>query len=77
MTEKAILELARMVSDAADRVDRVNKRLVYCIIGLAFCFCAAITVMTGFYFLGDYQYPEVTQEAVQTGTGQTVQQNIK
>ena len=81
MTEDVLKELVKITTDALSQVDAVNKKLVNLVVILAIIsgltIVGVIAVCCGFYFLSDYQYPDMTQTSLQsTGSTQEVSQKI-
>lgn len=83
MRDILLEELTKITTNAIDQVDKVNQKLVRIIIVLAIVFgitiVGVVSAFCGFYFLSDYQYPEVTQQTQQdvNGIKQEVKQQIK
>lgn len=65
MRDNIMSDITKIATESLQYIDKVNKRLIMVIIILSALFCTTIAAMTGLYFLSDYQYPQITQEASQ------------
>ena len=83
MRDILLEELTKITTNAIDQVDKVNQKLVKIIVITIVVFgitvVGLVSAFCGFYFLSDYQYPEVTQETQQdvNGIKQEVKQEVK
>lgn len=72
MRDNLINDLTKMTTAVIEQNDNINKKLIRIIIIQTIVLCiTAIGIpafLAGFYFLSDYQYPEVSQEAKQQMT---------
>lgn len=82
MRDNLLEELTKMTTKAIDQVDIVNQRLIRLIIIISIVsgltIIGTICACCGFYFLSDYQYPEVSQTTTQDNgiTTQEINQKI-
>lgn len=58
--ENLINESIQMLNDVIKRVDTLNKRLIIAIVVAIISYNAALTIILGFYFLGQ-GYPDSSQ----------------
>ena len=52
----------RMHYDYAEKNDRINRRLIYCIIAVVGLLSAMFAFIAFTYFTADYYYPNITTE---------------
>jgi Sec-independent protein secretion pathway component TatC len=71
-----VTDLITLATEMIDKSDKINNRLVNCIIVLtvAFCLCFAVTVIgySYFYFTTDYNYGTNQTQINTTDSSQTI-----
>lgn len=83
MRDNILEELSKLVTDLADRNDRINRWLLYIILALIAAFVITVlgivAIKDGMYFLSDYQYPEQSNISTQEigDVKQEIKQSIK
>ena len=58
--------IVKIYAETIEHNDKINRRLVTCIMAITISFCVAITVICAFvswiYFTADYYYPNITTQ---------------
>lgn len=78
MEEKELmLEHIKKMEKFIDRVDMLNKRLIWAIVAIVFFMCALIGIISIKYFTSTYGYNAMTQTQYQNEYAQEQQQKIE
>ena len=78
MEEKELmLEHVKKMEKFIDRVDMLNKRLIWAIVAIVFFMCALMGVVAVVYFTASYDYGTVIQTQSQNENSQEQQQKVE